>query len=469
MRSMIGVVGLSHKTAPIDVRERLALPHDVVPRVLEDLARLPAVSEVMLISTCNRVEVVLAPDSESTVQAATRAVSRALDSRAPGVSQHLYVHEGTPAVRHLFRVAASLESLVLGEPQILGQVKNALVCARTTGTVGGRLERVVSRAIRAAKRVRTETSIGTGLVSVPSVAVDLARQIFGGLQGRSAVLIGSGEMAESVARLLRSDGTRILVVGRNEHRVAEIARATDGEPRTWNDLESSLVEADVVITSTSAPAPIIGRDLVAGLRRRRRGRRLFFIDLAVPRDVEPAIDELDWVFSYNIDDFSRVVAESLSVREREALEAQRLVDLEVQSFERWADAEQVTPVLVALRTRIRAILELELERSLSGRLKHLGDAERDNLRTMLEAATKKLMHTPTLRLREVAADRDAESYRSELLADAVAELFELEPLSDRPSRNSSAEPGPREEAAATSPRGGDDPSGDRRRDLTGVG
>jgi len=466
---MIGVVGLSHKTAPIEVRERLALPRDVVPKVLEDLARTPAVREVMLISTCNRVEVVLAPDAESTVHAATRAVSRALDSRAPGVAQHLYVHEGMAAVRHLFRVAASLESLVVGEPQILGQVKDALACARTTGTVGGRLERVVSRAIRAAKRVRTETSIGTGLVSVPSVAVGLARQIFGGLKGRSAVLIGSGEMAESVARLLRSDGTRILVVGRNEHRVAEIARATEGDPRTWADLETSLVEADVVITSTSAPAPIIERDLVAGLRRRRRGRRLFFIDLAVPRDVEPAVDQLDWVFSYNIDDFSRVVAESLSVREREAQEAQRIVELEVHSFERWADAEQVTPVLVALRTRIRGILDLELERSLSGRLKHLGDAERDNLRTMVEAATKKLMHTPTLRLRELAADREAESYRSELLVDAVAELFELEPPSERPSRNSCPAASRGERASATSPRGGDEPTDDRRRDLPGVG
>jgi glutamyl-tRNA reductase len=268
------------------------------------------------------------------------------------------------------------------------------------------------------------------------VAVDLARQIFGDLRGRAAVLIGSGDMAESVARLLRGDGSRILVVGRNQHRVAEIARATDGEPRCWDELEASLIEADVVITSTSAPVPIIGRDLVAGLRRRRRARRLFFVDLAVPRDVEPTVDQLDWVFSYNIDDFSRVVAESLSAREREAEEASRIIEAEVQSFERWADAEQVTPVLVALRSRMREILELELERSLSGRLKHLGDAERDNLRTMLEAATKKLMHNPTVRLRELAADREAENFRSDLLADALMELFELEPVSERPRCNS---------------------------------
>ncbi len=434
---MIGVVGLSHKTAPIEVRERLALPRDVVPRVLEDLASAPAVGEVMLVSTCNRVEVVVAPRGEESVAAATAAVSHALDQRAPGVAAHLYVHQDMAAIRHLFRVAASLESLVLGEPQILGQVKDALACARATGTVAGRLERVVARAIRAAKRVRTDTSIGTGQVSVPSVAVDLARQIFGGLQGRAAVLIGSGEMAESVARLLRGDGSQILVVGRNEHRVTEIARATDGAPRAWNQLEASLIEADVVITSTSAPVPIITKDLVAGLRRRRRGRRLFFIDLAVPRDVDPTVDQIDWVFSYNIDDFSRVVAESLSAREREAEEASRIVDLEVQSFERWAEAEQVTPVLVALRMRMREILELELERSLSGRLKHLGESERDGLRTMLEAATKKIMHNPTIHLRELAADRETDSFRSDALADALMELFELEPVSDRPRRNSS--------------------------------
>jgi glutamyl-tRNA reductase len=457
---MIGVVGLSHKTAPIDVRERLALPRDVVPRVLEDLVATPGIGEVMLVSTCNRVEVVVAPALEEPIEVATRAVSRALDARAPGVASHLYVYEGTAAVRHLFRVAASLESLVLGEPQILGQVKDALACARGAGTVGGRLERVVARAIRAAKRVRTDTSIGTGLVSVPSVAVDLARQIFGGLSGRAAVLIGSGEMAESVARLLRGDGSRILVVGRNEHRVAEIARTTDGEPRSWNDLEASLIEADVVITSTSAPAPIIGRDLVASLRRKRRGRRLFFIDLAVPRDVDPAVDAIDWVFSYNVDDFSRVVAESLSVREREAEEASRIVELEVQSFERWADAEQVTPVLVALRTRMREILELELDRSLSGRLKHLGDIERDNLRTMLEAATKKIMHNPTVRLRELAADRETDNYRSDSLADALMELFELEPISERPRRNSSP---------AASPQGADASDERSNQDLKGVG
>lgn len=428
---MIAVVGLSHKTAPIEVRERLALPRDVIARVLEDLAALPGVGEALLIGTCNRVEVVLAPAADASLEDAASAVARALDARAPGVLRHLYVHVGVPALRHLFRVAASLDSLVIGEPQILGQVKEALACARATGTVGGRLERVVARALRTAKRVRTETAIGSGQVSVPSVAVDLARQIFGGLKGHVAVLIGSGEMAETVARLLKGDGARVLVVGRNEHRVAEVARAVGGEPRPWADLAATLTEADVVITSTSAPAPIIGRELVASLRRPRRARRLFFVDLAVPRDVEPQVDQLDWVYCYNVDDLSHVVSSTLSAREREALDAERIVDAEIQRFERWVDAEQVTPVLLALRTRVRETLEGELQRSFCGRLKHLGEAEREGLRLMMEAATKKLLHNPTLNLRELAAERSSDEDRTEQLAQALVELFDLEPTSDR--------------------------------------
>ncbi|MEB2312173.1 MAG: glutamyl-tRNA reductase [Sorangiineae bacterium] len=421
------MVGLSHRTASISVRELIAIPKDIAPRVLAELVARPSVREAMLVSTCNRVEVVAAGErADAELGEVARDVTRALVERAPGLGEHLYVHEGAAGVRHLFRVASSLDSLVLGEPQILGQVKDAFEAARAAGTLGPRLHRVVSRAIRAAKRVRSTTMIGSGLVSVPSVAVDLARQIFGDLRGRSVVLIGSGEMAETAARLLAGAGARLSVVGRNELRVAELARLVAGEPRPWSDLRAALVEADVVITSTSAPAYVVELELVSSLRKQRRGRSLFFIDLAVPRDVDPAVDGLDNVFLYNVDDLSRVVADSVSSRAREAERAEAIVAEETAGYERWEEAAQVTPTVVALRSRLRRVLYAELDHSLRTKLKHLGAGERDALRRMLDAALNKMLHGPTARLRELAVEHGEEGPSVDQMTSMLGELFALD-------------------------------------------
>jgi glutamyl-tRNA reductase len=425
---VIVVVGLSHRSAPIGVRELLAIPRDVAQDLLKDLTRRDAIGEAMLISTCNRVEVVAAGRDapHADLEQVANEISSALTERAPGVAGNLYARLGAEGVRHLFRVASSLDSLVLGEPQILGQVKDAFEQARTAGTVGNVLYRTVPRAIRAAKRVRSETTIGTGQVSVPTVAQDLARQIFGELKGRSAMLVGSGEMAETVARLLATAGARLTVVGRNELRVAELVRSVGGEGRGWNELAASLVEADVVITSTSAPGTVIDLEHVKRVRRRRRGRSLFFIDLAVPRDVDPRVEGMDGVFLYNIDDLSRVVAESLSSRRREAERAEQIILLETRGYERWRDAEQVTPTILALRTRFASVLQHELERSLHGKLKHLGAEERAALDKMCEAALNKMLHAPTAHLRHVAAERGLDGASAEQLVAALSELFGLE-------------------------------------------
>lgn len=425
---MISVVGLSHRTAPISVREKIALPRDRIAPLLQRAVERSAVGEAMLISTCNRVELVTAgrAGAAADLELVARESLQVLTEYAPAVADHLYVHVGGAAVRHLFRVACSLDSLVLGEPQILGQVKAAFELARGAGTVGGCLHRTVPRAIRAAKRVRTETSIGTGQVSVPSVAVDLSRQIFGELSRRTVVLIGSGEMAETVAKLLEHGGARLLVVGRNDQRVAELARAVRGEPRSWDRLGEALTQADVVITSTSAPHYVVDHELVAGQRRKRRGRSLFFIDLAVPRDVDPRVERVEGVFLYNIDDFSRVVAESHASRQREADRAEAIVEQDASGYERWLEATRVDPTLIALRNRMRAMLLTELDKSLRTRLKHLGHEERLALDRMLEAALNKMLHAPSTRLREVAGDRDFESYRAEQLASALVELFALD-------------------------------------------
>lgn len=458
---MIVVVGLSHRTAPIEVREELALSSGEVADLLRELVMQPAIDEALAVSTCNRVEIVAAARdrSRSALDSIAKSVVRCLVERAPNVRDHLYVHVGRDAVRHLFRVAASLDSLVIGEPQILGQLKQAFDTARDAGTLGSTLNQIVPRALRSAKRVRTETNIGAGQVSVPSVAVDLARQIFGDFRERSAVLVGSGEMGETVARLLRQAGARLVVVGRNRQRIAELSTSMGVEGRPFEALDEALVEADIVITTTSAPGFIIGRDRVARFKRVRRGRSLFFVDLAVPRDVEPGVETLDGVFLYNVDDLSRVVAEGLSNRLREAEKAEAIVAAETQGYERWADAEQVTPTIVLLRRRLRTVLTREVERSLGGRLRALSEAERGALSKMVEAALNKMLHAPTTRLRRMAADAALRSELEQALA-VVSDLFALnegddihQPTEEEPSAGESPMEADGDGSSETSERG----------------
>lgn len=459
---MIVVVGLSHRTAPIAVREAIALPADAVPELLRELCAQPAVGEAMIVSTCNRVELVAAgkaPDAD--LSSLSAACTEALCLRAPAIREHLYQLSAGAAVRHLFRVAASLDSLVLGEPQILGQLKQAYDVARATRALGPILHRTLPRAIRVAKRVRTETSIGSGQVSVPSVAVDLARQIFGEFTGRFVMLVGSGEMAETAAKQLRGAGARVAVVGRNLERAREVAQAVNGDARPWSQLTATLAEADVVLTSTSAKGFVIDYETVAQARKRRRGQNQFLIDLAVPRDIEPRVEKLDGVFLYNVDDLTAQVKESLSARSREAERAEAIVVAEALGYDRWADAEQATPTIVALRARLRAALEVELNRSLKGRLKHLSEDERSALTKMLDASVNRLLHGPTLRLRQSAAARSPEAVPLEQLTLALTELFELgqggeaaeeaelpeEALASAPDASSELDAGQADEAA----------------------
>jgi glutamyl-tRNA reductase len=350
---------------------------------------------------------------------------KALEREAPGIGSHLYRRVGGEAVRHLFRVASSLDSLVLGEPQILGQLKQAFDTAREARVLGPILNRTLPRAIRVAKRVRTETSIGNGQVSVPSVAVDLARQIFGEFAGRFVMLVGSGEMAETAAKQLRGAGARVVVVGRNLERAQEVARAVDGEGRPWVQLQQTLAEADVVLASTSAKGFVIDHETVAAARKRRRGQNQFLIDLAVPRDIDPRVEKLDGVFLYNVDDLQAQVKESLSARSREAERAEAIVVSEALGYDRWADAEQATPTIVALRARLRAALDVELNRSLKGRLKHLSEEDRASLNKMLDASINRLLHGPTLQLRQAASARSPEAMPLDQLTAALTELFDL--------------------------------------------
>ena len=433
---MIAVIGLSHRSAPLDVRERLAFPKEELPALLARLVALDSVGEAVLLSTCNRVEVYVAPrgvpsSEERLVADATRAVKDLLTTLGTErVAPHLVSVEGTDAVRHLFRVASSLDSLVIGEPQILGQLKDAIDLARDNQALGPTLGQAMHHAVRVGKRVRTETAIGAGQVSVSSVAIDLARRIFDGLADKHALLVGAGEMAETASKLLVRAGAKLAVVNRSLERAEALAREVGGDARPWTALETSLAQADVVITSTSSPTFVITRELVKRVSKARKGRSLFLVDIAVPRDVDPEVNQLENVFVYDIDDLSQIVADSLQGRVNESAGAESLVIDEVKSFELWARKHALSPLITSFRTRTRGILEAELERSLGGKLKHLSEPDREALRTMLDAATNKLLHAPTARLKGMADDPRVEEY-----AGALRDLFELpesEPGETRP-------------------------------------
>lgn len=427
---MIVVVGLSHRSAPVEVRERLAIaPADLAQRLL-DLRQRSGAAELVLLSTCNRVEVIAASRAADTPAALGTRIVDEVEAHAPGVRSHLYLHGERAGIEHLFRVASSLDSLVVGEPQILGQLKDAFACARASNAVGPWLNRTFEHAFRVAKRVRSETTLGTGQVSIPTVAVDLAREIFSQLTGHRVLLIGTGEMATSVANLLGKAGAHVLVVGRTLERGREVAHQLGAEARAWEDVPALLVEADVVVSSTSAPGYVVTLDQFSQMRRQRHGRNLFLVDLAVPRDIDPRIADLDGVFLYNVDDLANVAETALAERRREADKAAAIVLEETDSFLRRAHAERITPTLVALRNRFRGMLEAELERSLRGHRAPLDEKLKEALAKALSAAVEKTLHGPTERLRAWAKDDSFGDWHTDLLLAAIDELFELRPPVD---------------------------------------
>lgn len=416
------VVGLSHRTAPIEVRERLAIAPTAMGATLASLRDAEHVGEVVVLSTCNRVEIYAAPRDGADDDAVEASIIREL-TRIGGrvVTPHLVSRLGSEAVRHVFRVASSLDSLVVGEPQILGQLKEAIRVAQEAGSVGPTLQSVMRAALQSAKRVRTETQIGAGQVSVPSVAVELASQIFENLEGQTTLMVGAGEMAEAAAKLLARAGAKILVTNRSRERGEELAASVGGRHVAWDRLEESLVAADIVVCSTASPTYVITYKLLKGLRRKRRGRSLFAIDIAVPRDVEPKVNRLENVYLYDIDDLSHVVAQSLEVRRAEAELAEAIVAQETQGFALRRSQQAVKPVIVALRERTRQTLLTELDRSIKGRLKHLTPDDRKALTVMIDAAVNKLLHAPTRHLKKLAED--------DLASDAavlVEQLFALD-------------------------------------------
>jgi len=361
------LTGLNHRTAPVEVREKIAFEDQALPQALIDLKRCPGLLEGMILSTCNRVEVAVTADEqadvESTVEgflAESRHVERAW------VTPYLYRFDGPDAIRHLFRVASSLDSMVVGEPQILGQLKSAYALAKAHGAVGGYLGQVMDRAFSVAKRVRSETDLGESAVSVSYAAVELAREIFGKLQGKRVLVIGAGKMAESAARHLRRAGvSEILVTNRTRERAEAMAEDCGGRVIPYEYFEDTVPEVDIVLASSGAPHFILTRDQMRSAMSRRRNRPMFLIDIAVPRNIDPAVNEVDSVFLYDIDDLGKVVDDNLRGRVETAKEAEEIVREEVDRMVLRLKTRAAAPEIAMLQEQFEAWRRGEIERHYS--------------------------------------------------------------------------------------------------------
>jgi glutamyl-tRNA reductase len=418
----ICLAGLSHKTAPIDVRERVAIAPADYPRALSEISRLPALRELVVVSTCNRTELYCVADA---YHGGVRALDEAFGEmgRRAGLELDgfLYRRHGAAAVRHLFRVASSLDSLVVGEPQILGQVKDAYREAADSSLTGVALDRLFAHAFEVGKRVRTETEIGTYAVSVSSAAVELAKKIFGSLSGRRALVIGAGEMAELTLRHLHDSGVeRITVANRTRETAQALAREFGAAVVGLDELGPALAPADIVVASAASPDYLLRRPQVETAMRERRNRPVFVIDIAVPRNVEPAVGQVYNVFLYSVDDLEKVVEDNRERRTREAERAEQIVEQEVERFLKWWVGLEAVPTIVALREKIEK-LSLDESRRLLARLQHLPERDRKLVEQFGPQLVHKILHLPTAQIRNVG---DAE--RCALLAASLRYLFRLD-------------------------------------------
>jgi glutamyl-tRNA reductase len=410
----LALIGVNYKTAPIELRERIAISREDLPETTRALAAVQGVTECMIVSTCNRVELLAAVDSPDTDMAGFLHRHFGLDPAL--LAPHIYRRHGRDAVRHLFRVAASLDSMVVGEPQILGQVKEAFAVARASGTVAGELEHLLQSAFAAAKKVRTETEIGSSSVSIASVAVDLARKIFGSLQGRTVFLVGAGKMSELAARHLVQQGAgAILVSNRTQERARRMAEEFQGRVIPFDKLYEAASEADIVISSTGAPHPIFRREHGQAFMQRRRNRPMFFIDIAVPRDVDPMMGKLEGIFVYDIDDLQAVAASHLAERSREASDAETLIAGEVERFHQRQRTVNVAPAIVALQRHAEEIRQSELRR-VQTRLGSLNAEQLAAVEALTRGLVNKFLHPPMQALKQAAREND--SVRLDALCEA---------------------------------------------------
>lgn len=402
----IACLGVNHHTAPVAVREKLAFSGDC-GKPLAALKELPGCDECCFLSTCNRVEVLLVADPKAeTIRAAREFLFAGSGLSEREIEQYTYLHTGAAAVNHVFRVAASLDSMVVGEPQILGQLKDAYRLAVEHQAAGPVLHRLLSKAFSGAKRIRTETSIGSSAVSISYAAVQLARKIFGDLSGRRVLLAGAGEMAELAAEHLLAQGIgKVVVANRTLERAMNLARRFKGEAVGLDELVPQLAGVDILISSTGAPGLILRKEEVRPIMRQRRHEPLFLIDIAVPRDLDPGLNDLDNVYLYDIDDLKQVVEVNKAQRQQEADKAERIVAEETIKFGHWLANMDLGPTIAALRRKAEEIRQAETARTMAG-LPELGPEGQKALELMGNAMLNKLLHHPMLFLKEEAAPEE---------------------------------------------------------------
>ena len=418
----IVLLGLNHKTAPVELRECLAFSQEETFAALETLQASSAISEALVISTCNRVEIVMtAYNKTAAVDLAKTYLAEAKKTPLAEFENALYIYFGDEAVRHLFMVASSLDSMVVGEPQILGQVKEAYHAATIKKTTGVILNRLLHRTFFVSKRIRSETGIGDHAVSISYAAIELGRKIFGSLENKKALLVGAGEMAElAVEHLIRNKAADIFVANRTFERGVSLATRFNGKAIRLEEITNYLTLVDIIISSTGSPDFVITQQHVKGIMRSRRNRPLFFIDIAVPRDIDPHINRLNNSYVYDIDDLKGVIEENVEERNREAVKGARIVDEAVIRFRQWYDSLEVVPTIVALRDKMDTIAKTETSKTLQS-LKHLSDEDCDAINRMANAILNKILHDPTQLLKN-----HKDHGNKTLYLDIARKLFKLD-------------------------------------------
>lgn len=416
------LVGLNHKTASVDLRECMAFSQEEVEQGLATLRQDPLIKEAMLFSTCNRMELLFTTDAGQDAVVAVKAFLAGF-KRVPVArfEKALYVHWDNEAIRHLYRVAASLDSMVVGEPQILGQIKQGYRIAAKRKSSGVILNRLLHKTFTVAKRIRTETGIGGSAVSISYAACELGRKIFGSLEGKKVLLVGAGEMAElAVEHLIRHRVGEIFVANRTFENGVAMAGRFGGSAIRFEEIPETLADVDIIISSTGSPDYVIRKEDVKGVMRKRKNRSLFFIDIAVPRDIDPGINRLTDSYVYDIDDLKGVIDENKEERNREAVKGERIVDESVIRFGQWMASLKVVPTIVALKQKLTTIAGGELDRTLQA-LDHLPEADAMAIRRMTEALVSKILHDPILFLKNTGCHRDDSFYLN-----AARMLFQLD-------------------------------------------
>ncbi len=416
-------IGMNHETAPVELRELVAFGGHNIDEIMNSIRGIENIKEFIVLSTCNRVEILFTTDMEKEAkESVIEFLSHVSGIKREELGQTLYIYDNQEAIRHIFRVGASLDSMIVGEPQILGQVKDAYRIATEHKSSSVILNRLMHRTFSLAKKIRTETDISGSAVSISFAAVELGKKIFGDLQGKKVLLIGAGEMAELAARyLLNNRIAKILVTNRTFSRAVELADHFEGKAISFDEIDDQLLEADIVITSTASPEPIISLNQVKKSMRGRKNRPLFFIDIAVPRNVVPQVNGIENVFVYDIDDLRGIVEFNISKRKGEAVKAERMVDEEAIKFSEWLKTLDIVPTVVALQDKCEKIRQIELKKTLST-LEDLTPGQRKGLENLTTSITKKILNDPILFLK-----RKEDRASRNLYLDVARKLFHLEP------------------------------------------